>query len=279
MSAAPDLNLRPGWYPDPRGEQLYREFDGRDWTDRTAPVPASRRAQFQQQRSALARRSPGYATSASAGARSPSGRSTAHLRAAGVRADVVDPGRSFGIAAFVCAILLSWFCLFIPLILARMSRTRSNSAGLPRNGYAMAALIMSLVQLVIGIVVIAILVVVMMSVANDPHRTSAKINARSQAMQLTNAIETCAANNSNGMYGACTRQPARATRSAPELRGKVTICRGTAMPAAGMTCVAPIGQQGYVVRSTASNKGTTATYVERHGPDGSITKSCSGKPC
>jgi hypothetical protein len=39
--AAPGM-VPPGWYPDPDGRQAQRWWDGTEWTDRTAPLPAPR---------------------------------------------------------------------------------------------------------------------------------------------------------------------------------------------------------------------------------------------
>lgn len=161
------------------------------------------------------------------------------------------------------------------MILARMSRKRSNAAGLPRNGYATAALVIAALRF--AVITIALFLVILVPLLSGAGGSSSSNRSRTAAQAIAkdvvNAVESCAANRPDGTYGPCTRRPG----ALADVDADVSICRGTTMPAPGTACIAPIGQQGYVVRARASSG--SATFVERHAPDGSLTKSCSGRPC
>jgi hypothetical protein len=241
--------LRPGWYPDPDGAMCYRKYDGRDWSDETRDVPAASRAKFRQQQQALQRRMGIAPAKAQRGG---------HLSQVHGRQAAVDPGRGLAIAAFVTSIVSS--VLLIPLILARMSRTRSNAVGLPRSGFALAALIITWLQLALfGVAIVMAIVIPTMLATNkmDPQHTKAKAAVK----EASTAIESCAANRIDGAYGPCL-----GGRAAP-----VPACR-PARPASGTTCADPIGRYGYVIRST-SEDGTL--FVKRQGQDGTVAKTCA----
>jgi len=255
MTPAPDTRLRPGWYPDPDGDEEYRYFDGADWTDRTAPVPAARRAKFIAQQNAMAR-TMGTTPSARTGAR-------ATLRSAPSYTVEEDPGKNLGIAALIVCLSVS---TIIALILARMSRTRSNEAGLERNGFAKAALIVGMIRLIIIALAIVFAVLIPTLSSDGGSKRAGSVAARAAIKEAVNNIETCAATNKDGTYGACATPRNAALRNAG-----VTRCAGSAL-AAGATCVLPIGTGGYVVKSMSPDD---VAFVERHGPGGTLTKTCA----
>lgn len=141
MEVARQLRLRPGWYPDPDGQDCYRRYDGARWLDDVRPVQARDRERFARTQrallkriddieAALERRGAPRATHAGARPRRPHD------------APVIDPGGPLGWGACALAIVQLWP---IALFAARASRLRSAEAGLPRNlgaslGISIAAL-------------------------------------------------------------------------------------------------------------------------------------------
>jgi len=57
-----------------------------------------------------------------------------------------DPGKGFGIAGFIC----SFFVPLLGLIFALISRSKSRAAGLQPSGLATAALVLSIIFMVLG---------------------------------------------------------------------------------------------------------------------------------
>jgi hypothetical protein len=245
--------LRPGWYPDPDGDMCYRKFDGRDWSDETRDVPAAARAKFVQQQQALQRRMGIAPTKPQRGG---------HLSQVHGRQATVDPGQGFAIAAFVMSIVFPW--LFIPLILARMSRTRSNAADFPRNGFALAAIIITWIQYVlVGLYVLFVFGLLAFALGAGVKEASSSTTAATKSIRTAvGKIEECASSNRGGGYAGCVGAGPRAP---------VDPCRPT-RPLAGTTCADPIGRQGFVVRSTSSED---ALFVERHAPNGTVTRTCA----
>lgn len=251
MSAAPrPAALRPGWYPDPDGAVLFRRHDGQDWTDETRDVPAAGMTRFRQQQAALQRR-----TGASPG--KPGGR---NLHA--VPRQAQDPGHGLAIAAFVLSIILPW--LFVPLVLARMSRTRSNAAGHPRSGFALAAIIITWVQYAIVTLYLVFwvgLLALALGSSVDRGLSADTTAAKAEVKSAVNQIENCGAANVDGTYRGCVGGG----------KAPVPACRPT-RPAAGATCADPIGHGGYVVRSTSESD---VLFAERHDPSGELVKTCA----
>jgi hypothetical protein len=270
MTPAPQQSLlRPGWYPDPDGDNCYRQYDGYDWTDATKDVPPAHRARFAQQQQALQRKL-GIAPSA----RSTGRGSTRHLHAVPHRAGGdVDPGHGMGIASFVTSLFFPF--LFVPLFLARSSRLRSEDAGFTRSGWATAGLWITWIQYVawLGAVVLAVAIPTMLS--TDKSNAGAT-RARANVMLVSNAVESCASAIPSGAIGACAT-PGRVIRTEPSVRdaGALGRCVGTTAPAAGNGCVAPIGRIGYVVKWSDKVDGTNTTFVKRHTPNGSVMRSCA----
>ena len=267
MSHAHDLSLRAGWYPDPDGDYCYRKWDGIDWTDETAPVPPARRSSFMQQQRAMARRAQGTGTTSAAAA-------ARRRQMQGLPSGIEDPGQTTGVVSLVMALIgLS----IIGLILARVSRKKSQAVGLGRNGWSLAGLIMSWIQL--GIIVLYIVVAVgVLTIGGTLETDSASsASAADHGKSVVNAVETCASLVSDGSYGKCSSGGAALAEHLEP--GADTVSRCSGMPEPGSACVEPIGTAGYVVRATAERNGEVATFVERHGPDGSLTKACKPDPC
>ncbi|MDQ1216824.1 MULTISPECIES: DUF4190 domain-containing protein [Microbacterium] len=76
------------------------------------------------------------------------------------------PGKTLGIVAFV----LSFFAQLIGLILGIVALVQSKKAG-HKNGFALAAIIISSVLLVIGVVVAIVLFTVFGNMANEIYQT------------------------------------------------------------------------------------------------------------
>ncbi|WP_292864756.1 DUF4190 domain-containing protein [Microbacterium sp.] len=72
------------------------------------------------------------------------------------------PGKTLGIVAFV----LSFFAQLIALILGIVALVQSRKAGV-KNGFALAAVIISSVLIVVGIIVAIVLISVFASTAGD----------------------------------------------------------------------------------------------------------------
>ncbi|APF33823.1 hypothetical protein CBF90_13055 [Microbacterium sp. AISO3] len=76
------------------------------------------------------------------------------------------PGKTLGIVAFV----LSFFAQLVALVLGIVALVQSKKAG-HKNGFALAAIIISSVLMVIGVVVAIVLFTVFGNMANEIYQT------------------------------------------------------------------------------------------------------------
>jgi hypothetical protein len=173
------------------------------------------------------------------------------------------------IAAIITAVLGIWIVPIVLGVLAWREIKRSNGA-VTGGWMAITGIVLGAVTMIVmGLVLAA--VVIGMTAMPAPGSSAMSTKAKAEIKQAVTAVESCAAGNADGTYAGC---------------GAETIIVREPALAQSLDCTAPGAvcieidpdSRGYTV-SASFTTGTPATYVERHGPDGTIERTCSGAGC
>lgn len=173
------------------------------------------------------------------------------------------------IAALVLGLVGVPIVAFVLGILALRDINRSMGQ-LTGRWMAIVGIVLNSVQLLV-VPAILFAVAVPTFVAQKEAATSTK--ARADVKQVVNAVESCAATNLDGSYSGCG-DAAALSEFEPLLAPLLQRCGS-----AGGVCVELAQDKaGYTVTGMDFATPPT-TYVELHGSDGSLQKTCSGPAC
>lgn len=131
----------------------------------------------------------------------------------------------------------------------------------------------TLIELLVVMIIIAILMAVAVPTFLAQKNNAQKSKATANIKQIVNAIESCAANNTNGTYDGCTTAAALTTFE----KGLASL--GTIGTTANVNTYAVVGDgttniQGYAVGTGIKDGDTSVYFAEIHKQNGELLKIC-----
>jgi prepilin-type N-terminal cleavage/methylation domain-containing protein len=132
----------------------------------------------------------------------------------------------------------------------------------------------TLIELLVVMIIIAILMAVAIPTFLAQKNTAQKTKVTANIKQIVNAIESCAANNTDGTYTGCTTLGASVTdpNTLKQFeKGLANLTQGTAL---NQYSVAAVGTQGYRVAGSIQDGNVSVWFAEIHQEDGTILKIC-----
>lgn len=149
-------------------------------------------------------------------------------------------------------------------------RDIGRSAGrLTGRWMAITGIVLNALQLLLLPIILAVAIPTFLAQKEIAGSTVAKADVKN----VVNAVESCATVNVDGSYSGCGDAAALAEIE-PVLADVLQDCGS-----AGGVCVElTADEMGYTVRAVDRGSPST-TYVESHGSDGAIQKTCSGPRC
>lgn len=145
----------------------------------------------------------------------------------------------------------------------------------------------TLIELLVVMIIIAILMAVAIPTFLAQKNNAQKTKATANIKQLVNAVESCAATNTDGTYEGCTTgtQLANFEKGLESLGTIVTTAPSKAfeyqvvpLGAGGAHAATDAGAQGYMVQTRIKDGATDVYFAEIHREDGSLLKLCSAAP-
>lgn len=134
----------------------------------------------------------------------------------------------------------------------------------------------TLIELLVVMIIIAILMAVAVPTFLAQKNNAQKTKATANIKQIVNAVEACAASNTDGTYGGCTTSAQ--LKAFEKGLANLTIADSTTPAMNGYSIshvgATPASAQGYIVGAQIKDGNTTPYFYEIHKEDGTLLKLC-----
>lgn len=138
----------------------------------------------------------------------------------------------------------------------------------------------TLIELLVVMIIISILMAVAVPTFLAQKNNAQKSKATANIKQIVNAVESCAANNTDGTYAGCTT--AATLKSFEKGLTSLTIADGTTPASNGYAIThvgaSPTTAQGYIAQAQIKDGNVNVYFAEIHKEDGTLLKLCGAAP-